>query len=48
VNEGNLRSNNYLMIKDFKEEFDLDQNDKPIITYILGWVKRIYDSISDK
>ena len=36
------------MIKDFKEEFDLDQNDRPVISYILSWVKRIYDSVGDK
>lgn len=36
------------MIKDFKEEFDLDQNDRPVISYILSWVKRVYDSVGDK
>ena len=36
------------MIKDFKEESDLDQNDRPVISYILSWVKRIYDSVGDK
>ena len=44
MTEQNLRTNNYKMISELKEEIDLDHH---FIEYVLEWIRRNYDAIKE-